>query len=276
MLEIGYFNNKILIFFHQLYTRFQHRILIPHPQIRKLLSIYVSKGLSSMEFLDLMSLLEQHFPCYCSIVNASAVHYDLIKDIHTCDKCWSELICSISSASAAHGILHPSSRSSQLISIMQSKDISNDPENMKCLQEEVPVLFELIQSLGYYPKDVLSPFLNELLNKANNPFSYHDMKGRSTMIQKSADVIDNNDLAYFSKLPKVRNRRHYKIDKSTSGPACKKRRSAHPSLLPGVFTLFCQHGNSNNCTLRDAYADCTTSLYVVHRYLLWVSSDAVC
>lgn len=194
-----------------------------------------------MEFVDLMSLLEQQFPSYCSIVKASAVHYNLIKDIHTCDRCWSELIHSISSASAACGILHPSSRSSQLISTMQSKDISNDPDAMKCLQEEVPLLFELIRSLGYYPKDVLYPFLNELLNKANSPFPNDDMKGCSTT--KNADVIDNNDLSYFPKLPKVRNRGHYSTDKSTSGPVCRKRRSAHPSLLPGVFTLFCQHGN---------------------------------
>ena len=201
--------------------------------------MYTSKGLSSMEFLDLISLLEQHFPCNCSIVIASAVHYDLIKDIHTCDKRWSELIRSISSASAACGTLHPSSRSSQLISSMQSKDISNDPDTMKCLQEEIPVLFELIRSLGYYPKDVLSPFLNELLNRANSPFPNHD----DCSTTKNADVIDDDDLAYFPQLPKVRHRGYYRTDKNTSGPVCKKRRSAHPSLLPGVFTLFCQHGN---------------------------------
>ena len=118
---------------------------------------------------------------------------------------------------------------------MQSKDISNGPDTMKCLQEEIPVLFELIQSLGYYPRDVLSPFLNELLNKAKSPFLNDDRKGCSTT--KNADVIDNNDLAYFSKLPKVRNRGHYRTDKSNSAPVCKKR-SSHPSLLPGVFTLY--------------------------------------
>ena len=123
-------SNKCTLWLDQLKYRIQDRMLIPHFQIRKLLSMYTSKGLSSMEFLDLMSLLEQHFPCNCSIVKASAVHYDLIKDIHTCDKRWSELIRSISSASAACGTLHPSSRSSQLISSMQSKDISNDPDTM--------------------------------------------------------------------------------------------------------------------------------------------------
>ena len=41
---------------------------------------------------------------------------------------------------------------------MQSKDISNDSDTMKCLQEEIPILlFQLIRSLEYYPKDVL-PF----------------------------------------------------------------------------------------------------------------------
>ena len=112
---------------------------------------------------------------------------------------------------------------------------------MKCLQEEIPVLFELIRSPGYYPKDVLSSFLNELLNRANSPFPNHDdRKGCATT--KNADVINDNNLAYFPQLPKVRHRGYYRTDKNTSGPVCKQR-SAHPSLLPGVFTLFCQHGN---------------------------------
>ena len=194
-----------------------------------------------MEFLDLTSLLEQHFPVYSPIIKASAVHYDLIKDIHTCDRCWSELIRSISSTSAACGILHPSSRSSQLISSMLSKDITDDLGTMKILQEEIPIVFELIRSLGYYPKDILSPFLNELLVKANKPFPNDDMASCTTVT--TADLTDSEDLAYFPMLPKVRTRGHYRADKNTSGPVCKKRRLAHPSLLPGVFTLFCQHGN---------------------------------
>lgn len=212
-------------------------MLIPHPQVRKFLSAYASKGLTSVEFRELMSCLKEQFPCYSSLVNASALPYDLSKDIHACDRRWAELIRSISSASAACGILHPSSRSSQLISTMQSKDISNDPDAMKCLQEEAPLLFELIRSLGYYPMEVLSPFLSELWEKANSPFlNEHSSTGKDT------NVIISSDLAYFPKLPKVRNRGRYRTDKSTCGPVCKKRKPTHPSLLPGVFTLFCQHG----------------------------------
>ena len=74
------------------------------------------------------------------LFNRESLSYDLIKDIHTCDRRWSELIRSISSASAACGTLHPSSRSSQLISSMQSKDISNDPDTMKCLQLKLNAL----------------------------------------------------------------------------------------------------------------------------------------
>ena len=142
---------------------------------------------------------------------------------------------------------------------MQSEDITNDPDAMKCLQEEVPLLFGLIRSLGYYPKDVLSPFLNELLKKANSPFPNDDTKCSTT---KNADMNDNNDLAYFPKLPKVRDRGHYKTDKSISGPICTKRRSAHPSLLPGVFTLFCQHGRYTGVYVH-VYTD-WRCIYIIH------------
>ena len=49
-------SNKCTLWLDRLKYRIQDRMLIPHFQIRKLLSMYASKGLSSMEFLDLICL----------------------------------------------------------------------------------------------------------------------------------------------------------------------------------------------------------------------------
>lgn len=128
--------------------------------------------------------------------------------------------------------------------------------------------FEFIRFLGYYPKDILSTFLNDLLSRANSPFSNHDdRKGCSTT--ENADMIYNNDLAYFPQIPKVCHRRFYRTDKNTSGAVCKKR-SAHPSL-PGVFTLFCQH--SNDCTV--TYICCTQVSVVLLRWCALQSPDVL-
>ena len=45
-------------------------------------------------------------------------------------------------------------------------------------------------------------------------------------------------------LPRIRNRRHYVADvgKKSKVQLCTKRYTGHPSLTPGIFTLFCPHG----------------------------------
>ncbi len=56
----------------------------------------------------------------------------------------------------------------------------------------------------------------------------------------------DDDLSYFPSLPRVRRRRYYQADLNTkvdTNSMCTKRYSKHPVLSPGVFTLFCPHGN---------------------------------
>lgn len=122
---------------------------------------------------------------------------------------------------------------------MSESDITSDPINLKVLQEEIPVVFELIRALGYFSKEILCPVLNELLKVANASFSSYGNDGGHTQdpIQSST-----SQLACFPVLPRIRSRGDYQSDKKASGPICTKRRSKHPSLLPGIFTIFCQHG----------------------------------
>ena len=55
------------------------------------------------------------------------------------------------------------------------------------------------------------------------------------------DVL--RELSYFPCLPKVRVRRLYKVDSHSRRTAgCTKQSSGHPTLLPGIFTIYCPHG----------------------------------
>ena len=54
---------------------------------------------------------------------------------------------------------------------------------------------------------------------------------------------DDDSFGYFPQLPRLRNRKNYVADRSHSS-VCNKKSSRHPSLLPGIFTLYCEHGIS--------------------------------
>ncbi len=112
-------------------------------------------------------------------------------------------------------------------------------------QNEIPVIYKLTQSLGRYPAQ-LTYLFKELLPRAKAPFPDH----QSGNIECETS-IRNAELCFFPCLPRVRDRRKYRADSKTKDPICTKRSSRHPSLLPGVFTLFCEHGE----LLVHAYID---------------------
>ena len=114
---------------------------------------------------------------------------------------------------------------------------------MSQLQTKVPVLFDLLLSVESYPHQTMSSILQEMFRKSVIPFVKDDNTSWSDQ-----PVVTNKDeslyksLSYFPNLPRVRERRRYEADKSTKEKVCTKRGVGHPSLLPGIFTVFCQHG----------------------------------
>ena len=82
-----------------------------------------------------------------------------------------------------------------------------------------------------------STLIEELWKKSNAPFTTQD----SGEVYTANSSIDS-DLYYFPALPKVRSRCSYVADKKSNDNICTKRTSKHRALLPGIFTLFCQHG----------------------------------
>lgn len=121
---------------------------------------------------------------------------------------------------------------------MSSSDITKDAVNLKELQEEIPAVFDLVRSLGYYPKEI-TPLLNEMSRVAFATFSLGDKQPETTV---AVDEDSEMELTFYPILPRIRLRGDYQADKKASKPVCNKKSSKHPSLLPGIFTIFCQHG----------------------------------
>lgn len=86
----------------------------------------------------------------------------------------------------------------------------------------------------------LLDLLEVLLNKAEESYPVN-----KTNIP---DKINTSPDSFYPALPSVRSRGRYEMDNSGSKKKqhnetdCTKRSKGHPSLLPGVFCLFCEHG----------------------------------
>ena len=185
----------------------------------------------------LLKLAPSTVPLVSSIAVEVQSKCKQVLTVYKCPSEWAQFIKSLASTSPTCALLHPSETVASLVHSMIEKDITKDASLMLTLQEEIPVLFQLIRSLGYYPLNILAPLIEELWKKSNAPF----------MSQVSDDVnVTNNsidsDLYYFPALPKVRSRDLYVADKKSNDSFCTKRSSKHRALLPGIFTLFCQHG----------------------------------
>lgn len=143
----------------------------------------------------------------------------------------------LAASSPACGLLHPSETTLDLVKKMALGDITTQPQVMKCLQEQLPVVFELVRSIHGYPHKLMGPIAEELIQKASAPFRDHD-----TQQNRELPPVVADEMSYFPHLPKCRERRVYAADSAGKVSTCTKKSSRHPTLLPGVFTIFCEHG----------------------------------
>ena len=121
---------------------------------------------------------------------------------------------------------------------MASEDITKQPHVMRCLQEDLPVVFEVIRSIHSYPHELVGPIAEELLLKASAPFQEDDIKPNEEFTPTT------DEMSVFPHLPKCREQRAYAADSAGEVLTCTNKTSHHPTLLPGVFTIFCEHGKT--------------------------------
>lgn len=133
-----------------------------------------------------------------------------------------------------------------ILAIADGKTTHRVPETFKVLQTEAPIIAKLLTALPDGAPS-FSPVLRELVNLAGVPFL-----GQQHDLPTAAQAEPHS---YFPSLDKKCERGAYQMDKTKKdGPKdcndrkswkCQKKEKGHPTLTPGIFTLFCPHGRCN-------------------------------
>ena len=163
-------------------------------------------------------------------------------DVFACPTPWSGLLYALAQTSPVCALLHPSENLVDLLCTIESKDITTDVNAMEMLQKEIPLLFSFFRHLKYTHSSILLPIVKTMILKSKAPFA---LNSSSTSISSlhSSQPPHESELSYFPSLPKVRQRGYYTADKTNpKEKLCTKQSYGHPTLLPGIFTLFCEHG----------------------------------
>ena len=247
------------------YTRFKERVFIAHKRIRSLLKQFAKSGVSSAEFAELLDLLGCNATSLADLIRFLDYKQGMF-GTYKCPVEWSAFLCALASAPVC-GLFHPSEKAINLLTKMKTTCISHSPTDMECLQQEFPVLFELIRSKTF-PQRLLSPIIEDLIEKSTTPFKT-EVKADMSLSETSTP----QELSFFPSLKVHRKRRVYPADGSSGSQAvCTKKSQRHPSLLPGIFTLYCQHGKIGTDYLIMNVIVLTGEESFHFRNLLWISS----
>jgi hypothetical protein len=152
-----------------------------------------------------------------------------------------DLLLSLSSASPVCSYMHVNPYVRRLMDALKAGvNLKDDPEHWKNLREHIPVMYGLVDnsSVTAIPHSLVNLIL-ELWNRAERTFS-----GVLPHVEEAA-VIEEEELSFFPSLPKIRSRGSYTADISKTlkvANSCKKNYTGHPTLLPGIFTVYCRHG----------------------------------
>ena len=231
------------------FTRFSERVFVPDKTTRSLLKKFSKKGLLHDEFIRLDQLLSIHAPSLTSLFGLFKQEINMSLELLACPREWSSFIEALSSSSPVCALLHPGDKVIDLVKRIPAEDLTKDPTNMEALQKEVPVLFDILAKVSHLPTKALIPVIDAMVKKAESPFT-PKQDGSIKEVDLPPPVVSSvlQDLAYFPSLPEVRGRGMYSSDRSTCVKGCTKQSTGHPSLLPGIFTLFCPHGECQHYT----------------------------
>ena len=127
---------------------------------------------------------------------------------------------------------------------------SIDTEKMSVIQIQIPVLGEFLSGSPEKLPDHSRKLLRDLVDKIDKtysvPISPESSYGEPT--ESPCDV--------FPSLPKVRGSGVYEADRKTNpdkGEQCGKESWGHPTLSPGIFTLYCPHGTCYGFSVLENY-----------------------
>lgn len=192
-------------------------------------SVLVSFSDSDMDELE--QLLSLYSPTILSLILSW-------NKLIPCPSAYAPLVKALSTASPVCALLLPTNENLSMADRLASGyNIRSDPELWGKLQRSIPIIFKLIVDLQVTAlPDVLKPVLLEIVNKSKRPFEVVDPE----LYEVCSESVESP--CYYPNLPMQRLRGVYRSDSCQKESTCSKVYRGHPSLLPGIFTAFCSHG----------------------------------
>ncbi|XP_065062822.1 uncharacterized protein LOC135689505 isoform X2 [Rhopilema esculentum] len=201
--------------------------------LRKLVS---SKYLECVERASLNTLLSHEHPNILHVLEACEELFQgceqFPRELCTFFRC-------ISSNSPVCSYIPPTASFNHLAARLSSGlIIRKDPEALSELQICAPIVYGVIKCLpaASLPQPWIT-LLEELIVKSRyvTDFQPHDTSTSNSFL--------SNSLSFFPSWPQLSDRGSYTMDKTKSDTReeCAKTYRGHPNLLPGIFTVYCQH-----------------------------------
>lgn len=194
------------------------------------------------QFRELTRHLTTHCPSVLPFIKWLKDYFDTYSD---CPKAIRALVRAVGASSPVCGLLRPREDIHELFKeLVHGNSIFSSPDKVRLLQEECPVVFSALRELTppILPRS-WCPMFEEMLKRSMLPFLASSSLPTDDNIETQA-LNDNDGLCFFPTLPKRRLRKFYAADAARrKEDICVKRNPGHTFFLPGLFTLFCIHGN---------------------------------
>lgn len=222
------------------FTSFHDRILICSKPTRTVLRQYIANEAFTAEMrAELLSALGTNAPYFKAFLlwlesiygNRSSFPLSVI---HL-------LKCSSSDSAVISYFPHDEEFMHIMDDLCDGQSLKNNPEIMRKLELLSPIVYKFVQALpnGYLERPCVELFLKMkdiVLSSFKEP---HDLSQNVS--------TESSPLSYFPCWPPCNNRGIYVADRNQviavkDATQCTKVHRGHPKLMPGLFTVYCEHG----------------------------------
>lgn len=221
-------------------SQIEDRVFISNSKCRILLSKYAKTWEDNATLVAFDNTHTEELKHLLSIYSPSL--FQLLETWNFTVPCcmqYAPLLGALATASAVCALLPPTQSNLSLMEkLISGYNVRSDPSLWALTQKSFPLLFKLIVSLDVtkVPGELV-PVLTDIVNKSKRPFEI--VVPEPEITQTGID----DSCSFYPHLTRKRSRRLYKADLNRKHSTCSKFYRGHPSLLPGIFTAFCPHGN---------------------------------
>eukprot|EP00794_Sanderia_malayensis_P010517 gene10517-11621_t len=249
-------------------SQFKDRILISNKRCGSLLLRYAcsprrkAKKLTGEEMEELMSILKtdclevhdllSHIQACCIPIDHQYARESEKTKLETvpftCSRVWMPFVEALGVATHVCGLIH---QDNVLLTALENLVKANgavSAEILGIVRTKFPVLHDIVSTFEKFQCPIaLLPVLKILVEKSKQPFQdYNGVDAADDdLLLSEGESPEHSIYSHWPCLTQSRRRGKYSVDKKGSKKdtmSCHKTSKGHPTLLPGVFTMFCKHG----------------------------------